>query len=246
MQVCFKKFGKWTSRLVDEAAAGTLTTARLEGPYSATPDIRCFQEHEYLVMVAGGIAITPLLTILKMLVISNAAEPSGRPGRRLRLGYPPSSDEDPVFRRKVVVLWTMRNISEAELMDEELFSYCRARPDLLDLRIHYTGRSELGGWAGTMIRDESRCGKNTQRLDADRIVENSEFEGKTKSWGAFLQCLHRISPTAILQHRGPLHLAVLHIFVYAAAFMGLILGMSYRLEALRAGEEVCRGKVGTR
>ncbi|CAD7696626.1 unnamed protein product [Ostreobium quekettii] len=243
MKVCFKKFGKWTSRLVEEAAAGTLTTARLEGPYSATPDIRCFQEHEYLVMVAGGIAITPLLTILKKLVISNATEPSGRPSRCLRLGYPPPSDDDPVFRRKVVVLWTMRNISEAELMDEELFSYSRARPDLLDIRIHYTGRSELGGWTGTMIRDERRRGKTAQQPDADRIEESREFEPRTEFWGAFQQRIQRISPTALLQHRGPLHLAVLHIVVYAAAFMGLILGMSYRLEALRAGEEVSRGKV---
>jgi len=243
MKVCFKKFGKWTSRLVEEAMAGTLTTARLEGPYSATPDIRCFQEHEYLVMVAGGIAITPLLTILKKLVISNATEPSGRPGGGLRLGHPSCSDDESVFRRKVVVLWTMRNISEAELMDEELFSYCRARPDLLEVRIYYTGKSELRDWTGTMIRDESRRGKNSQRLDANRIVESSKFEPKTEFWKAFRQGFRRISPTALLQHRGPLHLAVLHIVVYAAAFMGLILGMSYRLEALRAGEEVARGKV---
>ncbi|CAD7696628.1 unnamed protein product [Ostreobium quekettii] len=247
MKVCFKKFGNWTSRLVEEAAAGRLTTARLEGPFSTTADSCHFHEHEYLVMVAGGIAITPLLTILKKLVIANAWD-AGKVGRRRSAKADEPSPRGAPRARKVVVLWTMRNIAEAELMDEELFAYSRAQPDLLDIRIHYTGKVPLDNWTGTMIRVKKEV-DHADMISAEFGDTRASKSGKASPAVPHIEpnqvgdLFRRVSPTTLPMYSGPLHLAGLNILVYAAALMGLIMGISYPLEAIRSGEETSRGKV---
>ncbi|CAD7696627.1 unnamed protein product [Ostreobium quekettii] len=235
--MCFKKVGKWTSRLVREARAGRLTAARLVGPCGATPDIRSFQEHEYLVMVAGGIDITPLLTLLKNLAMANAK--NRRKAEEKSKGAA-VGDGAPGLQGRIVVVWTMEKISEVELMDEELFSFSRAHPDELELRIHYAGKSELDDWTGTMVPNEAaKPGIKLDLYDSER-----EAESGVGFWRTFVQeWIWRLSPTALPQHWGSLHLAVLHVAVFVAAVMGLILGATWHPEASRPGEGAPRGKV---
>lgn len=246
MKVCFKQYGKWTKDLVRKAGEGLVPSIKIDGPYHATPDICKIQEHEWVVAIAGGIAITPLLTILKELAacsqsffvddsVGHMDSKGDKHVKKADSGDDSSSGGQVTSAtRGILVVWSMRSIAEAELMDEELFQYSREHPDILDLRIHYTGKDDISKWTGQMILNE----------DGEAKGYASAGKGKQRSgWLELGGWINRLSPQALPLHLGKMHLALLHTVMYGGGLMGYILARAYGLEISRASVLVYRGKV---
>eukprot|EP00803_Ostreobium_quekettii_P011073 evm.model.scf_307EXC.6 EVM.evm.TU.scf_307EXC.6 scf_307EXC:79590-85366(-) len=237
IKICFKGVGKWTKGLVRRAGAQSVPYLKVNGPYHAPTlqGVRTLQHHEWVVMIVGGAAITPLLTLLKHLAAH--AQPVGAHQRG------DSALDVPVGRvacpRGVVVVWSVRSIADAELMNEELYAFSRRHPGFMDLRIHCTGKASVGEWEGRLLGEWGSA--EIQPVDGDRKAR----EGGAGKAGGFegSRWLRRLSPRALPLHMGGWHLAAMYVVLYSGAFMGLMLGMGYRLEILRASAAVLRGKV---
>lgn len=214
---------------------------KVNGPYHAPTlqGVRTLQHHEWVVMIVGGAAITPLLTLLKHLAAH--AQPVGGHQRE------DSALDIPVGRmacpRGVVVVWSVRSISDTELMNEELYAFNRRNPGFMDLRIHCTGKASVGEWERKLLGEWGSGG--IQPIDSSRGKARESGTGKEARLGGDVGSgwFRRLSPKALPLHMGSWHLAAMYVVLYGGAFMGLLLGMSYRLEILRASAAVPRGKV---
>ena len=101
---CIKDCGDWTHSLYDLATATTTdntvtTSIGIEGPYGSVGlDLFTHPCHEVIMLVGGGIGITPLLSIWSQLLsLQHSAESSSS-----------------LAVRKVIIIWSVRDIAEAE------------------------------------------------------------------------------------------------------------------------------------
>jgi NADPH oxidase len=100
---CIKNCGDWTNALHTLATASTTTAVAttpigIEGPYGSV-GLDLFHQpcHEVVMLVGGGIGITPLLSLWSHLALS-------------------ATTADSLAVRKVVIIWSVRDLAEAEGM----------------------------------------------------------------------------------------------------------------------------------
>ncbi|MFN2353614.1 MAG: ferric reductase-like transmembrane domain-containing protein [Desulfopila sp.] len=111
LQFCIKQCGDWTRQLSSNISAG----ATVQGPYGLFSYL-ANQSAANLVFIAGGIGITPMLSMLRQLAISPDPPP-------------------------VVLLWSLRTKKDM-FLDEELRRLQQAMPSL---RVHLFFTREQGG-----------------------------------------------------------------------------------------------------
>ncbi|KAI4296116.1 hypothetical protein L6164_036101 [Bauhinia variegata] len=124
LSVLIKVLGKWTERLRDKITdAEPLKelsvqpiTASVEGPYGH--EVPYHLMYENLVLVAGGIGLSPFLAVLSDIL------------RRLRNGKP-------CLPRNILVVWAVKNSKELPLLSSiDLEGICPFFSDKLNLEIH--------------------------------------------------------------------------------------------------------------
>lgn len=119
--VHIKVGGEWTSSLlnrVKDESKGELV-CQVEGPYDYLP---CLPTHNVVVMVAGGIGITPILGILRCWI----AQPHLAP-------------------EACYLVWSSRSIEDLSLLDSALVDLASADSSTkswLRLHVHFTGKHE--------------------------------------------------------------------------------------------------------
>ncbi|CAN1259582.1 Ferric reduction oxidase 7, chloroplastic [Linum perenne] len=119
ISVLIKVLGEWTDKLKDTITSNTTTseiTASVEGPYGHESPYHLM--YEYLVLVAGGIGISPFMAILSDVF------------HRVNEGKP-------CLPREILVVWAVKKSDEIGLLTAmNLNRICSDIFDRLNLRIH--------------------------------------------------------------------------------------------------------------
>lgn len=119
IEIFVKALGNWTKRLYNIAQKEAYVTVRLDGPYGNLN--LNYQRYAKIMLVSGGIGITPVLSILQAIYLSE---------RRTPMKY-------------VLALITLRNLTElnwfADILQEvKTRANSNSRAPYLDLQIHVT------------------------------------------------------------------------------------------------------------
>jgi len=258
MKIYFKKYGKWTTKLADAVATGDISTVTIDGPYGGvTHDLELCQ-HEYVIMMTGGIAITPMLALLNHMITAEWCEAitdveSITKGSELELQKMDTSEKPTrsTNPKGIVLVWAVRHLAELEVMDDKIYQVARTQKHLFDLRLHFTGKdrdfSELEEETDNLARTSSKVGLKNGNVHVrpSRVSSaiNSWFVGSERSM--INQWLWRVSPVAIPMHLGPVHLAIITILTYLGGFVGFLLGNAWILEHTRSLTATERDRIDT-
>jgi len=139
LRIIARCMGNFTSQLARQAAMKPelqKCTLYLDGFYGSPTQLQQALNHDVVVLVAGGIGITPYLTLLHF--IQKYACLSSSTGDRLGLSAP-------VMTKKVVLHWICRDINLIQYIRREYFEplHAQASSESLNIQImiHHTGYS---------------------------------------------------------------------------------------------------------
>ena len=135
IRIIFQEVGSFTSQLVAKLTAGNSTPEMvLDGYHGSTDRLEQFLSHDVVVIVAGGIGITPYLSLLTELITVLSEEE--RPSPLIKS----------FLTRKIVIHWACRNPNLIDYVSQEYFqpimdSMPYVSGLLVHIHIHQTGRS---------------------------------------------------------------------------------------------------------
>ncbi|GMH35989.1 hypothetical protein BSKO_03857 [Bryopsis sp. KO-2023] len=136
LQFSFKSFGKWTKALATMSKNGQLTSLKVEGPHDICTEgfYKELMQQESWVFCAGGIAITPILSMLRVLEdgFEREASKDNETLRRRSTGGLPS----------IKLIWVVRNAAELEVGSADLLRLERKYPEKVSIEAYITGSKD--------------------------------------------------------------------------------------------------------
>ena len=128
-----KGYGAWTSRLLARLRGRRALALRFSGPMGAERTADCaltppprWQAHDVLVLICGGVGVTPMLSLLRAAAL-----------QRLRA----AATGEACLPRRVVCVWCARAAAEFVVLDRGLVAEAAAG-DWLSLHLHVTGEGK--------------------------------------------------------------------------------------------------------
>ncbi|GAQ82742.1 Ferric reductase [Klebsormidium nitens] len=113
-----KRYGKWTSEVIDRLKNGEVLAVRLSGPFGGETSFQ-WRKYDVVHLYAGGIGVVPLISLLQDMLSARAAG---------------SPDDVP---ERVVLYWSARHKAEFHLLTKDMAA--AIQEGWLTIRLFYTG-----------------------------------------------------------------------------------------------------------
>lgn len=208
-----KRYGKWSKDLMRLLQGPSPVPVRVSAPESPSGALD-WHNHSSLVLIGGGIGVTPLLYMLRAMIAKrNAGPPDGQAGP---------------MPTRVHLVWTSRQAHEFSIMDQETLASATSSSGWLTVELYCTGAipnnlaSDSGGKRDMLKAEGSSGGITTPAISMKRASGRSVLSSSM---------LHRFPRVVQPQALGGWHLALVHLLVWGGAFLGTYLGGAYVAEA---------------
>ncbi|KAK9863542.1 hypothetical protein WJX84_001756 [Apatococcus fuscideae] len=229
-----KRFGSWTTELMQRILRREQLAVRYAGPFGGSSS--AWDWSDVVVLLAGGIAISPIMGILRDLV-TRAEQKTGRIPVRVHL------------------LWSARTQSEFAILHRSIAAATNikaidGKSQWLTIELHSTSPTALPILASDGTFKDELDVKPASGMAHEYVNSSKGFKDRySPTEGATEGFLADLTPTVAktsFRHASPYffnsprkmlpkyfgwtHFALVHLFVFLGGFLGLLLGRSYFAE----------------
>lgn len=216
LTVSMKRYGKYTQQLISRLAKRETLAMRVNGPFST--GTKEWAEYDNVVLVAGGIGATPLLSVLRHLIQKRTEK---------------KSSKESSFPSKVSLIWVARHPSELEVMDASIID--AASNDWLDVDCYLTrapSKKSGGGDSqnGENVLEKRKDSMSSTSSGGPKLSEEPAKAAMVVASGNPSPLYWNIIRKVQHQYLNDLHLAMIHIVVFFASWVAFSLAYMYNGE----------------